>query len=1343
MGGVALAVGSHNVRSLSGKVVQITRLWRRLRWDVVLVQEHRVQGIGGVVRIAGALRGWTPYWSHHNGNGSVAIFIRTALISTGQLRVAEEGAKPSAEGRLITLEVGWGGHRLLLASAHLPNDHGLQRAWISTHLKPLERRRGTRTLLLGGDFNISVGIDRFSAAGAVNSQENSAARHLEAELPTAVDVFRHRHPSAKCYTHFSTGTAARLDRFYISAAAVDYVFSCRARPNERQPGAGVWLSDHRPIVLKLVARQTNRPRRAPNRRIRSDFLKDEALVEDLTSAIRELSADMPSDESALLAWYPGFKKALHAAAQRCARRWRESAVADIHTKEAAVFRAMSAAEAGRAGALEEVIAARTACREAAASAAAEEALRDRRSRLHARETPNPRMTAALQAPGPVQSVSALLDHHGNLVDDPEDCAEVLIKQWAAVSAVPSTASATREVAIGAVTAALHAASSLTEEDNAGLGQAAVTEMEILRALRASNSRSVPGEDGLPMSLYRRCKDVLVPVLAAVFSAMGATGLAPAAFTDGIISPIYKTGPRADPANYRPITLLNADYRLLTKVLATRLGPVLPKIIDPQQTAFLQGRRMGDNIQLLQFLPHLLAAEGRQAFVVFCDIKKAYDTVDREFLYQTMQALGVGPGFMRWVRLLLTDTRAAALVTGCVSRKLPFLAGVRQGCPLAPLLYLFVGQALTCFLRARGMGIQVAGRRLLGSQFADDFKALLEPQETQVASLTMAMSAFGDASNQRMHAGKSKILRIGRLDPGPAPAEVGGLKVVARAKALGVIFQEGTLPATADWPGRVAAVKTVFQMIAGAGLSVFGRGFAGSAYGVSQLLHLAEILDLPRWVSQSLHKLTSHLVNRKMQRHRGFSGVAAEVLSGHPSTGGLGALPWEEHITARRAGWTVRLALGSVSADWIHVGRALLLKRRPLGNALSVLTWTNVTGLPAPLARLVEAFNKLPRLVACPPPVGEAQYGPWCAAAPLWGNPLVEALRPEEAGPMEAVYHDLAVAGMRTEPHIATALTALETAYTAGRAAYEAELERRLHYDGIGSFDYPILDHLRAAWATVPAGWQEASRAARARSGPGVPPEKDALAAVARRLGWQHRQQVVRLANYTVKMGTLWLRARSPGHARQQALLSAFSALGGRPRYACMGLNALLDAMWRLPWENKNKEVFWLLALNGLPTAERMAKVERCACGAEGTHGRLHYFFECPVAKHLLQELQDALHSSGPLTTAELFKASSPPICHSGVWQVVVLAATDALWRAVKTGRRAMQRRRHRAPAARAGPDLAARLGRLAVAHFWDRIADFTSLQRAPAMWREECTGRGCFIRWLPDERKWVVLRRRT
>ena len=118
--------------------------------------------------------------------------------------------------------------------------------------------------------------------------------------------------------------------------------------------------------------------------------------------------------------------------------------------------------------------------------------------------------------------------------------------------------------------------------------------------------------------------------------------------------------------------------------------------------------------LLQCLPHLLrrpgeaAGEARSAVVAFCDFRKAYDTVDREFLFRTMHALGVGPGFIAMARLLLTNTKARALVNGHISTPAAFAAGVRQGCPLAPLLYLFIAQALLRLLKARGIGIAVAG-----------------------------------------------------------------------------------------------------------------------------------------------------------------------------------------------------------------------------------------------------------------------------------------------------------------------------------------------------------------------------------------------------------------------------------------------------------------------------------------------------------------------------------------------------------------------------------------------------------------------------------------------------------
>lgn len=90
----------------------------------------------------------------------------------------------------------------------------------------------------------------------------------------------------------------------------------------------------------------------------------------------------------------------------------------------------------------------------------------------------------------------------------------------------------------------------------------------------------------------------------------------------------------------------------------------------------------------QCLPHLLRGTAASAVVMFYDFCKAYDTIDREFLFSAMDALGVGTGFLTLTRLFLADTRSRAMVNGFTSTPAAFLAGVRQGCPLAPLLYLF-------------------------------------------------------------------------------------------------------------------------------------------------------------------------------------------------------------------------------------------------------------------------------------------------------------------------------------------------------------------------------------------------------------------------------------------------------------------------------------------------------------------------------------------------------------------------------------------------------------------------------------------------------------------------------
>ena len=269
-----------------------------------------------------------------------------------------------------------------------------------------------------------------------------------------------------------------------------------------------------------------------------------------------------------------------------------------------------------------------------------------------------------------------------------------------------------------------------------------------------------------MQLYRKFKATLQPLLTQLFSSIGASGQLPRGFHDGIISVLHKKGSRADPANYRPITLLNTDYRLLAKVLAHRLGAVLPSIIGKEQTAFVRGRSIGENCHLLQLLPHLLAKERRWGLVVFCDFRKAYDTVDRGFLLAVLRALGLGADFISWAQLLLTNTRAAALVNGHLSKPACSAARVRQGCQLAPLLYLCPGQALLRVLQHCGVGTSAACRRLTAMQYADDCKALLpggsnSQISSRAASFVAAVRTFRAASGKQLAEEETKVLLIGQ------------------------------------------------------------------------------------------------------------------------------------------------------------------------------------------------------------------------------------------------------------------------------------------------------------------------------------------------------------------------------------------------------------------------------------------------------------------------------------------------------------------------------------------------------------------------------------------------------
>ncbi|KAG1655908.1 hypothetical protein FOA52_009850 [Chlamydomonas sp. UWO 241] len=449
-------------------------------------------------------------------------------------------------------------------------------------------------------------------------------------------------------------------------------------------------------------------------------------------------------------------------------------------------------------------------------------------------------------------------------------ADIMADAVAAVSRPPPPSPADREAVLGAVRAHSPRVPQAVAD---AAGALVVTPAEVRAAATHSKPGTAPGPDGIPVDVWRKLGEPAFELLAAVFTAVGATGGTPPGFLDGVVASIYKAKNAADAANYRPLTMLGSDYRILAKVLATRWTPLLSAVVGPEQTAFLTGRRISDNICLTQMLPGLLAANAADgvgptgAALALLDFRKAYDTIDRGFLIAVMEAVGVGDGVLAWTRTILTHTYASAEVNGFISAPRKYAAGVRQGCPAAPALFLFLGHALACFLRTcPAVGVEVVpGCRVTCPQYADDCMPLLRScAPADVAALVETMAMFGRATGLVLNLGKCGILPLGSAGEGLlAGAEVAGLRVLDAGVSLGVPVSAGLPPpegVTGVCRERLAAAYTKLARFP---MSAFGRGHAAATYGVSRILFRAVHCGMTPEAERVLSRWTATLVDRSV------------------------------------------------------------------------------------------------------------------------------------------------------------------------------------------------------------------------------------------------------------------------------------------------------------------------------------------------------------------------------------------------------------------------------------------------------------------------------------------------
>ena len=222
---------------------------------------------------------------------------------------------------------------------------------------------------------------------------------------------------------------------------------------------------------------------------------------------------------------------------------------------------------------------------------------------------------------------------------------------------------------------------------------------------------------------------MVLALVAVGNELLNGGRPPKSFLEGLIIPLRKKEDSNDAMDYRPIALLQTGYKIFTKVMATRVQRVLGTLIGTSQQGFVHGRQMLKIVMMMMAVLDTAEDEPgledlRNRVILILDFRKAHDTVACSFLLVALQRFGFSRSFVTMVRNLHDETTARFVVNGELSRPQAVLSGIRQGCPLAPLLFLIAAEILSLAIQQDSdlIGITVprgGGVRHKFSAFVDD------------------------------------------------------------------------------------------------------------------------------------------------------------------------------------------------------------------------------------------------------------------------------------------------------------------------------------------------------------------------------------------------------------------------------------------------------------------------------------------------------------------------------------------------------------------------------------------------------------------------------------------------
>ena len=448
---------------------------------------------------------------------------------------------------------------------------------------------------------------------------------------------------------------------------------------------------------------------------------------------------------------------------------------------------------------------------------------------------------------------------------------------------------------------------ISEENKLNL-EGNISEQEIANAIKSTANNKAPGLDGLPIEFYKIFwGDIKFYFMQSINQSYQQNHLS-ISQKQGLINLIPKKD--KDPLNlknWRPLSLLNADYKLIAKVIATRIKTYLNDIIHTNQTGFLADRFIGENIVKALSIIEFAEEENIPALLMFVDYEKAFDTVEWDFVLECLRFFNFGDTIINWVKILYTGINSCVVNNGWFSDFFQPSRGVRQGCPLSPYLFIIAAEIFAISIRKNDKikGIVINGDSSKIEQYADDtYMAFLFEKES-LDQIINTLDKFQIISGLKVNYDKTEILRIGSLKNSEAklytqknlkwtndPANLLGINVGTN---LGEVTEQ-------NFEKLIKKMENITKIWLSRQLTLIGRIVIIKTFLVSQLIYSFSVLPSPSPVQM---KRIDKILNDHLWSHKKHY-IEKNVMLNCLSEGGLNMIDIYSKNIATKCKWVKKI-----------------------------------------------------------------------------------------------------------------------------------------------------------------------------------------------------------------------------------------------------------------------------------------------------------------------------------------------------------------------------------------------------------------------------------------------------